>query len=76
MSLSARIVGSNPFEARMYVAFCVVLFLLSRVGSGFATGRSPFRGVLPIVCRNHSFGLILKWEQTRGPNPSMKVKEL
>jgi hypothetical protein len=35
-----------------------------------------FAVALHSILRDHSVGLILKWEQTRGPNPSMKGEEL
>jgi hypothetical protein len=48
-------------------------FYFCHVGHGLV--RGPVQGVLPTVCKIHSFRLILRWEQTRGSNPSREEEE-
>jgi hypothetical protein len=53
------IVGSNPTRG---MSVCVLsIFVLSCAGRGLATGWSPIQGVLPTLCKIHSFTLILNW---------------
>jgi hypothetical protein len=52
--LNTEIVGSSPTRGNgCLCAFIYSVFMLSCVGSGFATGWSPVQGVLPTIYHHH-----------------------
>jgi hypothetical protein len=61
------IVGLNPTRD-MDVCLHFSMFMIL-VGNGLATSRSPVQGVLQIVCKVHSFRLILNGNRPEGIAP-------
>jgi hypothetical protein len=51
------------------------VFVLSCVGSAFATGYSPVQGVLSTVYRIHNLRINSECEQTRRPNISRQKND-
>jgi hypothetical protein len=65
--LNTGMVGWNLTRGMDVCVYSV--FVLSRVGSGLATGLLSVQGVLPTVCKVHNFRINSEWEHARGPNP-------